>query len=317
MVVERNGKWLLAGVLVLISACSILGLPLHAKTFPDRLALVQLLRDGELEQLERLVRDHQEAYEAEKIEEIQLEAVYFAFANSSPDLETKLDRWVASTPGAYPARMARGVYLWNLGLLTRGPRIGQDLTAEHLRVFRALFAAASADLIAAIEAHRRLGIAYSLLIHMATDLGEDTDLVELARRGSQADPRSVVLHRRYLESQRPWLTGRQTDVQTSLAHIERYVSNLESRFATNSELAVLRAYPTLVKADLLVREGDREASRPLYDEAAAYGYWVYLYRRGVNHFRLQSFELALLDFDEVLQTRPQAPEVLAIRARTL
>ena len=317
MVVRSAEKWFLAGSIIFIAACLIPVSPVLAKGFPDRLALVQLLRDGELGQLEKLIRGYQGAYETGEIEEIQLEAAYFAFANSSPELEEKLDRWVAKTPASYPALMARGVYLWNLGLLMRGPRTDRDLTPEHLREFRTYFAGASADLIEAIDEHHRLGIAYSLLIHMATDLGEDTDLIEFARRGALADPRSLVVHRRYLESQRPWLKRPQTDVQTSLAQIERYVSDLEPRFATNSELAVLRAYPTLVKADLLVREGDREASIALYDEAAASGYWVYLYRRGVNHFRLQSFELALMDFERALEARPQAAEVLNMRARTL
>ena len=288
-----------------------------ATEFADRLALVKLLRGHQFEQLDDLIRNYQQAYQTGAISESQLEAVYFAFANSSSDLGTALDRWLVETPRSYPALMARGVYSWNLGLLVRGPRTERTLSADHQRQFRSLFAAAGADLIDAIKVQPRLGIAYSLLIHMASNLGDGNDVTELIRRGTVADPNSIAVHRRYLESQRSWVLGGETDEQRSLGRIQRYVSNLAPRFASHSELAVLAAYPILVKADLLVRNGDRAAAISLYDQAATHRYWVYLYRRGVNHFRLNSFALALRDFDGALELRPQAAEILGMRARTL
>ena len=310
---SHRGGLFFTGVMVFFLAVTTTA----ATQFPDRLTLVQLLLDTELETLDTLIRGYQGAYEAGAISESQLEAVYFAFANSSADLERNLNRWVSEMPDSFPAHMARGVYFWNLGLLTRGPRTHRGLTAEHDEVFRDHFSQASTDLIEAIDTHRQLGLAYSLLIHMASDLGDGSDIVELVRRGSMADPRSLSVHRRYLDSQRPWITGTDEAVETSMTRIKRYVSNLEPRFASHPELSVLAGYPTLVEADLLARNGERVASIPLYDEAATHGYWIYLYRRGVNHFRLQAFELALMDFDQALVARPQAADVLNMRARAL
>ena len=289
----------------------------RAAEFPDRLALVQLLREGEFERLDTVIRNYQRAYEADAISEGHLEAAYFAFSNSSTDLERQLDRWVRDFPGSYPALMARGAYLWNLGLLIRGPRTSRPLSADHHREVRDHFSRAGHDLVNAIQDHRELGIAYSLLIHMASEFGDLEDVIELTRRGALADPRSVVVHRRYLESQRPWVAKGDVNEQFLLARIQRHLSNLEQRYAEYPDLGVLAGYSLLVEADRLVRQGERAAAITFYDAAAAHGYWVYLYRRGVNHFRLRSFDLALMDFDRALEMRPQAAEILNMRARAL
>ena len=285
--------------------------------FPNKLALVQLLRDRELEALDALIDRYQRAYDAGAFDESQLQAAYFAFADSSADLEKLLDSWVQRMPNSFPAHMARGIYFWNLGLLTRGPRSGQSMSVEHNEQFRTYFVAASADLIQAVEHHRQLGIAYSLLIHMANDLGDSNDIIELARRGAIADPHSVSVHRRFLDTQRPWVTKTGENIEFSLARIERYVGNLTPKSSTNPALAVLGAYPMLVRAELMVRHGDRQGAMVLYDQVVTYGHWIYWYRRGVNHFRMHDFERALHDFDRALMSRPQAAEILNMRARAL
>lgn len=314
--IGRSRKLVVAGVVLFGLLLSVPG-PVGAAEFPDRLVLIEYLHDGDFERLETLIRGYQRAYEAETISEGQLEAVYFAFANSSADLENQLNRWVRDFPESYPALMARGAYLWNLGLLVRGPRTSRELTTDHQQTFRDYFSRARSDLVEAIQDHDRLGIAYSLLIHMARDLGDIDDVTELARRGALADPSSLAVHRRYLESQHPWMADPGVDDLFVLARIERYLSTLEPIYPLHPDLRVLAGYSILVQADGLARQGERATAIPLYDEVAAHDYWIYLYRRGVNHFRLQSFDLALMDFDNGLQSRPQAAEILNMRARTL
>ena len=309
--------WLLILSVVLFFESPLLEAAPSQPVYPDKLSLVKLLRDTQLNKLDGLIQGYQRAYEAGAFDEAQLAAAYFAFADSSADLENSLNRWVRNRPASFAARMARGVYFWNLGLLTRGPRSRVPMSDEHGKRFREYFTAAGTDLIEAIQRRQQLGIAYSLLIHMSSDLGESSDIRELARRGTMADPISVSLHRRYLDSQRPWVKKSGEDPEFSLKRMQRYLDNLASKFPDNPRLSALSAYPTLVRADLMVRRGDREGAMVLYDQTIAYGHWIYSYRRGVSHFRMEAFELALEDFDRALTERPQAAEILTMKARTL
>ncbi len=62
----------------------------HAE-FLDRLELIQHLRQGHYEQLEEILTRQERLYQSNKIPEEHVEAAYFAFANSAPDLSQKLD----------------------------------------------------------------------------------------------------------------------------------------------------------------------------------------------------------------------------------
>ena len=80
------------------------------------------------------------------------------------------------------------------------------------------------------------------------------------------------MHRRYLDSQRPWVTQQTSKSVLAIARIERYVTQLEPRFDGHPGLAALTGYPALVEADLLARGGDRLAAVALYDQAAEFDY---------------------------------------------
>ena len=88
--------------------------------FPDKLELVGLLRAGQFEELEARLTTYQESFEAGGIAEDVVDAAFFAFANSDLALEPRFSQWLLRFPESYAAPLARGVYYWQLGWLSRG-----------------------------------------------------------------------------------------------------------------------------------------------------------------------------------------------------
>lgn len=286
--------------------------------FADRLALVEHLRAGELDELEQLLLDLQRAYQAREIPENRVETAYLAFANSSFDLEEALGQWVERARESYAPRLARGVYYWNLGMLARGARRNTEPLGERYVETRAYFARATADLANALGLQPGLGMAYGLIIHIATELGDTSDILELTRMGLTADPGSFVVRRRYLDSLRPWWQKRAADREHAFERIDAFIDEMSTEFEENPDLRMLAGYPDFVRGDQLARNGSREAAIEHYNRALEFGpYWAYLYRRGVNYYRLGRFKSALRDLDSALRARPQAGDILNMRARTL
>jgi len=302
-------------VLALVLLATVFSAPPQAST---RLVLVDMLRAGAFSDLDRVLRETQARYEAGESSEETVENSYFAFANSSPDLAARLGEWVKAEPGAYTARLARAVYYWNLGLLARGARRGALPQTTRYARMRVYFARCAMDTLHAIGTNPRVGFAYGLLIRIATELGNDADVLRITRIGLKADPRSFIVRRRYLDSLRPWWQKDSGDAGVAFARINAFVDAIRAERASNPDLAVLQGYVEFVRADLLARRGKRALARDYYDRALQFGaYWAYLYRRGINHFRLGEHDMALRDFDHALDLRPQATEILNMRARAL
>ncbi len=277
----------------------------------DPLDLVERLRDRDFEALERELEAYQEAYEAGRLGEDRVEGAFLSFANSAKDLETLLDAWVI-TSDSYSARLARGVYYWNLAMLAG--RVAPDPTHEA-RPSDTYFAHATADLAASLGQEPALGVAYGFLVQIATERGDPHDVIQIAQLGVAANPRTFVVRRRYLDSLRPW---RYPKPDEAFTRIDAFIDTFRPAMAENPELRLLEGYPEFVSAEQLAHAGARRDALEHYERALSFGsFWLYRHSRGVNHYRLGNFRAALADFDRVLETRPQSADTLGMRARTL
>src|SRR5215470_7156483 len=86
----------------------------------DRFALAIDLRNGKFNALDAELLRLETAFEADRRQELAVQAAFEAFASSDPTLEGPLQQWVAGQPKSFAARLARGIYYYHLGALSRG-----------------------------------------------------------------------------------------------------------------------------------------------------------------------------------------------------
>ena len=65
---------------------------------PDRIAIIQLLKNGNYDQLERQLTSYLDAYEAGKIPETWLGDIFYSFTNTDPNLEERFAQWISLYP---------------------------------------------------------------------------------------------------------------------------------------------------------------------------------------------------------------------------
>jgi hypothetical protein len=68
---------------------------------PDKIEILQKLRDHRYAELGSLPSSLQEKHERGEIKEIVVAVAYFSFSNSDPALETDLNQWVEQAPTTY------------------------------------------------------------------------------------------------------------------------------------------------------------------------------------------------------------------------
>ena len=281
---------------------------------PDRLELVGLLQTRQFDRLASTLDTFQTGFESGSLAEAGVEAAFMAFANSQPVLENRLNDWVDADPADYRARAARGVYFWNLGILSRGAR----QTASRSAQSKEFFEAALRDLALATDARPALTVGYSLLIHIAIELDQQNIVEELHREAQRRAPMSLLVERRYLDSLRPLGSQQTSAAAARLEQLARYVDRFSASAHTNTNVSPLSGYADLVRADLLAGSQQRQAAMAFYDRAVEHGdYWLYHYRRGLNRLRLDQALPALEDLNTALLQRPQAPRLLNARGRIL
>jgi len=282
------------------------------------LELIERLWDKDFEQLAAILDQHQRGVETGALAETSVEAAFMAFAHSEPRLERRLDEWVLADPKAYQGVTARGVYLWNLAVLSRGPRPDFDDDRMLDTVTRRYFERAQIDLRVAIEANPKLTFAHSLLVHIAVQLDERGDIQGLVDTGLRHVPGSLLIQRRYLDSLGLQNVSDGVQLAGALKELERDLRNSTAAAASHLNSSMLVGYPDLIRAENRVIAKQRVSAVEFYDRAVASSdYWLYRLRRGINFYRLGRWQQALTDLDATLSQRPHAARVLSLRARAL
>lgn len=304
---------------------------------PDRLELLRLLRQSNFDELDVQLKQYRDDYQAGNISDHIVEQAYQSFASADPDLEPKLNEWIATRPDSHSARMARALFYQKLGLISRGYALSRKTPDERFAAMRDYLDLAGSDFSAALELNPRLSIAYGSLILIAMMRGDDAASDSLVRKGLEADSRSFVIRRRYLFSLVPWWRGVSSPSDGSNPYmsllrewlgaedrievpksIQRFVAEIEQDAVDNPVLEPLKGFGDYVIADLLSRQDRREEAAEYFEKALRFGdYWWYLYRQGYNYFRLNRFDDAVASYTRALEAWPQVPDTLDWRARSL
>lgn len=276
--------------------------------YPDKFLLLEILNKGNYESADAIFSSYQKAYEAGDKEDI-ISFVFATFANSSPDLEKRLNSWVDKVPKSYAAKLARGIYYWNLANLSRGERYIQDTRKEQIQGMRSYFHKSRKDLLAALKINPKLTAAYSYLMSIEMRQGDRRSIDALLERALKVDPASFVIRGLYMFTLQPKWGGSLKQMRDFANRSNRYLSR-------NPKLDILHGYSHYVIADKLRRNGNRKKAKEFYDQALRYGdYWWFLYERGVNNYLLGDYNNALSDLNKAIALSPQNNQILRWRSK--
>ena len=307
MALTRRIRQLLSLVAVLLALW-----PLAAagrERFPDRLELVGLLRRAQFEELEARLTTYQESFEAGRISENVVDAAFFAFANSDLALEPRFSQWLLRFPDSYAAPLARGVYYWQLGWLSRGGGYVRNTPKLRFAEMRNYLLLAVPNLRLAIRLNPKLSVAHGFLVSLGKVSGTGVSTERALEVGLRAVPRSAVIRARYLFGHLPRWGG-------SLLEIWYFTERTKREFPDEPRLKFLEGFYDYALAETLARRGERKKAVAYYDQAISYGeYRNYYLARGKNFYGLKDYERALADFDTALKIRPQVAAILDWRAR--
>ena len=283
---------------------------------PDKLVLIERLRQRDFAALEARLGDLQSAYETGVTSDAPLDVAFNAFRNTAPDLEPLLDAWVAAYPESGAARLARGVFHTTVGWHLRGARTAARTQDESFARMRAGFARAEVDLEAAIAHNARLAPAYDHLIGIHMARNQEGEVHRVFRHGIAANPGSIAIRSAYYGSLRPrWNDG---SASVALFEIWLEIKLLGFQIDSYPRLRPLLGYYRAARGDRASWNGDHKAALAHYRQAlAAADHWLFHYLVGRSLYRQKRHNSAQVSFERALALRPQVADSLDYLARAL
>lgn len=285
------------------------GVPSYAEeqAWPDRLALVDKLRNSEFDQLEHELTTYQGQYQQGQLSDDRVDFAFLAFANSDPALEAKLNQWVEARPDSYAALLARAYHYASLAFHSRGYKWVRDTSREQLSAMAGYYQKSAKDLHAALVENANLTVAYGKLIRTATIRGNDELLARSFEAALRVDPDSNQVRESYVFALQPKWGGNEERWRTFL---DAYEGMPEQELRNR-----LDRFALYVKARRMERARRWREALELYDKALKIDEQsIYYYRRGIRHHFLKDYEQAISDFNRALALRPQQADVYAFRA---
>ena len=290
----------------------ILALPAEtrAEASPDTLELVGLLRDGRFEELEARLTAYQEGFEAGRNSEESVDIAFSSFGIFDPELESKFALWRLRIPESYAALLARGIYYHNLGWNSRGTRYVGDTSEERFAEMDDYFSRVIADLKLAIRMHKKLSIAYGVLINISKVSSDLIDKDRTLEAGLRAVPNSISIRFKYLESLVPWWGG-------SLTEIWLFLERIDNDSPHDQKMKPLGGFYDYIYGKMLDREGEHKEAVKYFDKALSYGeHSAYRFGKGKNYYNLRHYDKARAEFEKILKRYPQSLDALGWRAGT-
>ncbi len=312
----------------------LVAVPAHAAGGPDRLQILDLLRDRQFDRLERQLDGYLARYEAGETSDEVVRSAYKSFASADPDLEPLLNAWIAKQPQSTAARMARASYYLSLAWVLRGSAWTQNTARVRIDAMERYMDLARTDLRAVILLNPRQSIAYAALINIGMAMFDEASTDFLVRMGLKASPRSFVIRENYVYSLSPWWRGndrpRNPDAFGNFLRgwmdlpkrppppttLEVFLGQIERDAARYPELAELKGYGDYVTGKRHLYRKEYARAIEYYNKAQRHTDGVlYLWPMGKAYFYLERYKDAVTVFTNYLRAKPQRPDVLSFRAR--
>jgi tetratricopeptide (TPR) repeat protein len=283
-----------------------------ASELPNKLELLKLLKDRNYNRLEAILVNYQTDYEKDfdYQKEDVVDYAFLVFDTSDPSFEKNLNEWVNKMPKSYAALMARGMYYYNIGWLSRGSKYIDKTMITQIKEMEKFFAKAKDDIHAALQINPKIVVGYGYLINLGMALGEREFIDNTLNTALKINPHSFVVRRYYIFSLIPKWGG-------SIEEMKQFANESQRYIAKNPILKILRGYIPYAEANILCPSDDNVCYIKKYNEALAYGdHFLFLRDRGEIFYEMKQYDNAITDFNRSLELRPFQSKALKDKAKT-
>lgn len=277
---------------------------------PDRAGLIAALRAGRFTELDAELTRIEEAVEAHRLPERNLDYAFHSFANSDPALETRLDEWVTASPHSFAAYFARGRYILHLADLAKENATVAKVPADWWARIEDDRVRAAKDIGVALEIEPHLIWAYSDLARIADDQGDRATAERLFQVGVEKIPDSGVIQGIPLQSI-------DQSTKAGLRQLFAMIDDLLAKHGDDPNFLYLRGYKDSVLADQLCRAGNHEKGIELATRALrTTDLPRYVYMRAAIFRCSRRYKEAIADYDTVLERTPDYAPAFYWRGRS-
>ncbi|WP_198144040.1 DUF4124 domain-containing protein [Gilvimarinus agarilyticus] len=280
--------------------------------YSDVLMLRRLFSARDFDQLNQQLHLRLQEVQADIAYEHSLRAAYYAFRDLvGDDIDAVFEQWLAHSPKAYQAYLARAVYRGDLGWQARGGGWSRDLTQYQVREMKRYFAKAQEDISQALALNPEALVGYYLQINMAMPGRDMPSAQEALARANEYYPNNYLARRYYLNLLNPKWGGSGAEIRAFLA---------ESEFDANAnpKLLQLQGFEPYVLGNLLYRSNEYEAAIEAFNLALESGpNPPVFYMRGKAKYRLGLYRKAADDFTRAAYYQPDTSDYLYWRSKSL
>ena len=257
----------------------------------------KLLRSHQYGQLNRLLEAMEARYRKEPTYEYELFTAYQAFTAGDGCVTPALDAWIAATPEApqaYLARVSAGVQrAW----VERGGKWASETSKSQMAKMRACLNKVSLDLQRVLVLDDDNPVVYDLAMDY-NKLGGVGDLNSIAATALKFNPDSSWLRMTWLSYSRPRWGG-------SLEAMEAIIDGLAANMH-NPEVTALKGYMAYYMADALADNGSYSKAAQMIDEALAEGdESFYYYLKALIKREQKDYKAALAAIDKAIEMEPE------------
>jgi len=251
--------------------------------------ITNLILQGNFTEFERRSKQYEQRFLKDPLYESPLCKLYNSLDYTDSRLLEKLDDWVRKRP-SYASHAARGVYKVNLGYHIRGGEYIRDTPPENIAEMKRLHTEAKKDLLAAINANKRLSPVYCSLIRIARASGGIVDSESILASAVRSIPETYYIRYEYLRSSEPRWGG-------SYRQMQEYADSLDNEALRNPRIWSLKGEIAAERGFTARLDKDYGQAIQYYTEALSYGDRLsFLKIRGYLYMIIGQDELALSDF---------------------
>lgn len=277
--------------------------------FVDQALLRSLLYHARYPDLDAHFAAFQESFERDPRYEYWPIDAADAFSSAELELGSRLDAWVAASPGSFGAYLARGSHRLSLAWAMRGGKWARNTPEENFQAMGEVLKGALQDFARAFELRPKLIAALRGLIRVGLHVGDTAQQAALIDRATQLCPACFQVRVTALVALQPRWGG-------SYAQMRKLA--LIAPVELNPRMRLLAGYIDLDQAKLLRGEKKYVEALAAVERACAVGeHWEFLVERAEVLQRLARYEEALADLDHAARLRPGSASVHFERAWVL
>jgi tetratricopeptide (TPR) repeat protein len=271
----------------------------------------RLLRARDFAALARRIEEAQHRFEADARTEVDYLRVLGAFDSADPALTPLLDAWLAASPDAWPARLARATHFNAVAWRRRGGNWSRETSEDQQAGLRDFLRKSVEDTRAALAREPKLAPAYRLLISAAMAVGDNEACLRIAGQGLTVAPASLRIRTRLATCLLPrW--GGSYEALTALGR------EAAMHVKENPALAALAGWVDWDRATLAKSEKHYDEAIKLFTRALEAGeYWEFYEERAEAYYHQKRYTETLADVARAMATVPEDPGLLVLRAQTV